>query len=165
MPNSFTLPTFDNEDFPWIYHTEKNTFGKRSKIKGETITYRHWVLNPLTLGKLSKCRNCPETPVGKHTCYITTTVSTITNIQVDQKKTIHADILDLQTARRIRDQLQPLALYHYLSYKDIISKCIIDATTNLSAHLWTIYQKLFTYPKKITANVFNHGNHNVLSSL
>src|SRR6185312_1195641 len=107
MPNSFTLTTFDYEDSPWIYYTEKNTFGKRSKIKSKTITYWHWVLNPLTPGKLSKCRNCPETPVEKHTCYITTIVSTITNIQVDQKKTIHADILDLQTARCIKDQLQP----------------------------------------------------------
>src|SRR6185312_13944219 len=83
-------------------------------------------------------------------------VSTITNIQVDQKKTIHVNILDIQTARRIRDQPQPLALYYYLSYKDIISKHIIDATTNLSTHLWTIYQKLFMLSKKITANIFSY---------
>ncbi|RIB02916.1 hypothetical protein C2G38_2226499 [Gigaspora rosea] len=94
--------------------------------------------------KLRRCQGCNKTGKKKY-CYIKALISDLTNIQVDTKRLVHANIQDLQTIANLNiDKLPTITqLNMFTTRKEQQVKDTINAIPNITQELWNKYQTLF----------------------
>ncbi|CAG8689078.1 2733_t:CDS:1, partial [Ambispora leptoticha] len=87
---------------------------------------------------------CRLSSPNQQCCYLKDSAQNLIYIQVDKKKYIHANIKDLNTTpiQPCSNTTKQLQKHTFTTYKDQISKNLMEATPNLQQKLWKIYRSL-----------------------